>query len=207
MAATAGYRGFVLGPTGNPVAFTNSPMSDTGTTRITYRINDTTLRYWDRNAPVTVQTSPDGVTWTTVTDYTVQHPGGIVVFNTARAAGTQVRVSASAYPMAEIAGCTGWSADFEVDSADNTQLNTPNGAKTSQPTLISGNGTLDGFWIDAYFFSKLQGRGIVALGLVDGTGGTYAVYTFLSKLGIGDTVDELITESRDFTIDGRWFYN
>lgn len=208
MAAIAGYKGTVKGQTGPPAAFSALPMSDTGTTRITYQINDTTRRYWDNTVAPTVETSPDGVTWTVVNDYTYQPLGGVVTFNTARAAGTQVRVSGSAYPMAEFAGFTAWSADMDADMLETTALNTASGAKTYIPGTMSMSVSCDGFWQDSYFYSKLTDRAIAVVGLyVDAAGAHYDAYTYVTKLGLAADAQKTIDESRDFTVTGQFVYN
>src|ERR1041385_1567427 len=92
MAAIAGYKADLSIASGVGTTFSNEATSTADLT--TYQITDVTKRYWDLTTALTVQTSPDGVTWTTVTNgFQVGYAGGLIIFPAAQAVGTQVRVS------------------------------------------------------------------------------------------------------------------
>src|SRR5438105_10418011 len=92
--ATAGWKGQIFLAVSPSTTMTNELLTDSGA-HTTY--NDATAAHadWDDSAATTVQTSPDGSTWTTAlaSTYVINYPIGQVVFNAANAPGTQVRVT------------------------------------------------------------------------------------------------------------------
>lgn len=212
MAAIAGHKGAILAQTGASAAFTNQACTDispVATPRTVYQITNVANRFVDNAVAITVQTSPDGSTWTTVTDYTFRYPNGVIVFNTARAVGIQVRVSAgNAYPMAVIAQMGEWSMDAEVDMLEVTSLQTSNGRREYIPGLMSATIDTSQFWLDGYFFTKLTTRALVCLLLYPdyGTDDYYAAYTYIDKLGLSIPADGVVQEEQSFTVTGAFYY-
>jgi len=86
---------------GTAVTFTDE--ATTTSDNKTYQITDTTKRVWDPAATITVEKSTDGITWTPVTSgYTLDRLFGKVIFDTAQAAGTLIRVDGKYLPMADV---------------------------------------------------------------------------------------------------------
>lgn len=206
MAAIAGKGGAVLVPTGATVALTNEATT-ANTARTQYTITNVARRAIDRTTSVTVETSPDGVTWSAATGYVVRFAIGRVDFSAAQAAGTQVRVTGRYQPMVQSGQFTEWTADIEKDFADATVLG-GDGWKRAVPTLKGGSGSLSGYWQDGYWFDAINADTVVVLWLdVDATARKrYACYAYVTKDSVGDKVDDLITEDVDFTADGEVVY-
>jgi hypothetical protein len=215
MTAQAGYKGSVRGQTGIAAAFVTQACTDLATpvARQTYQITDVTKRFWDTGAAVLVERSNDGVSgWTTVSAalYTIQYLGGKILFLAQQSSPTFIRVSASAYPMAEFAGFTEWSADMSYAELETTALSAAATGNTDFiPGLFTAKVSASGWWVDSYFFTKLTTGALCVLSLMTGNtdGGHYDCYAFVNKLGISDKVDDLITEDRDFTVTAAFYFN
>lgn len=205
MAAIAGKGGAVLIPVGAVVTLTNTPTT-ANTARTVYTITDPTKRALDRTFNVTVETSPDGVTWSAASGFRVVHAGGQVIFSAAQAVGTQIRVSGKNQPMVTSGQFQEWSLDLEKDLAESTVLGS--GWKNYVPTLKGGSGSLAGFWADGYWIGLISQDAPIVLWLdVDGTNRKrYQFYANLTKNGVGVKVSDLVSESVDFTVDGEPAY-
>lgn len=100
MAISAGHKCKVR-TSGTAVAFTNEATTTSDDT--VYQISDPTKQVWDPTAAITVETSPDGTNWTVVNSgYKLDRLFGKVIFDTAQDPGTEVRVSGSYLPMADV---------------------------------------------------------------------------------------------------------
>lgn len=128
MAAITGAAGAFWGPKrgqdGKIVpsqAFTEEAMVRQ-TDNKTYIIDDSELRYWDKAKPITVEQNINNTGWEQVASgFTVQHAGGIIVFNEADA-DREVRVSGSAYELEEKLGFFSWTLTFDVTMHDATDF-------------------------------------------------------------------------------------
>src|SRR6185437_12827034 len=103
MAALVGYQADLYMASGTSVTFTNEVMTDSGDHK-TYTVatGNTAHRYWDDQSALTIQTSPDGVTWTTqTTGFTVRYCGGVVTFTTVDAT-REVRASGKYLPISQV---------------------------------------------------------------------------------------------------------
>ena len=121
MAAITGQYGAFWGPKKDPngklassVAFAEETTTRQADNK-TYIIDDPDLRYWDKAKPLVVEESTDGgSSWTPVASgFTVQHAGGIVVFDEADAT-RDVRVSGYAYELEEKMGFFSWTLTIDV---------------------------------------------------------------------------------------------
>lgn len=206
MAAIQGYLGAVYVKTGASAAFTNQATTNVGGDLKTYEITDTTKRYWDTRQPVTVQTSPDGITWTTVTTgFKIEYPGGRVVFNTAQAAGTQVRVSASAYTVSSIAAMFNWQMDIERDTEDTPTFGSAWNDVT--PLIPKASGSCEWYWADGQFFSRMGDSEMVFALYTNSTNKyRYEFYGTFTKSASKTPVDGVVTESLDFQSSGPIYY-
>lgn len=97
---------------------------------------------WDWQQPLTVQTSPNGTSgWVTVTDYTFQYAGGVIVFNTARVVGTNnfVRVSSGYYfNMTQLDDAHIWTLSAKAAVKDTTAFQAAGGYVRNTATVKSG---------------------------------------------------------------------
>ena len=203
MTTLSGSGASVLIASGAAVSFTNE--ATTGNAgRTAYAINDATKRYWDDTASFTVQTSPDGSTWTTATagTYTVQHVGGIITFGSARAAGTQVRVSGSYFTTTTVGQASEWSLQLTLDTTEVSTFGST--FKVYLPTKTSATGSVTEWWLDGTFAALMGSRIILSLG----TGaGRYEGYGYWNKESVKAATGDAISESLDFTFTGQVFYN
>lgn len=197
--------------TGSPsVAFTNEAMTDKGDLT-TFSITDATKRFWDDAATFTVQTSPDGVTWTTqpASSYTIQYVGGAVTFTSARAGGTQVRVTGNYFTFSQAALCYSWELsptrkmlNYNIFGSD-WEGNAPS----------SGNASVkvSRFWVDGVFVGALTSKTklvlVLYLDTTDGTlGDRWECFAFIKETPQKVAVDALVTEDATFQVTGQPYY-
>jgi len=185
-------------------SMTNEACSDKGTTpaRTIYQIDSGTKRYW-KSGTITVETSPDGVVWSTVTDYQLGLAGGLVVFNTQRASGTQVRVSGTYFTPSAITRCHSWTANVERGTVPSTTF----GAtwETFRYTLSSGTVTVERYPDGTAFFETLWPGtvgGLLVLYLNVPGNVKIEVDVNLVSHGIKPNMDGLVTETATFRFLG-----
>lgn len=211
MAFLAGFNGAVY-ITSNASSISlpaNDVLTDSGD-HTTYFEATASHRYWDDTAVPTVQTSPDGVIWTTqsATLYKVQYVGGKIIFNSAQASGTQCRISTGGkyFAYSTFAQGTSWELDGSADMLDSTVFGGGRG-KTSIPGLFGGKFMLKGFWVDNTFLANItSGFRLIFSGSADGTK-RYESYSYTSSDKMVVPVNNLITEEMEFQVTGSWYYN
>lgn len=94
-------RKVVVRVSGAPLTLTNAATTADGG-RLNYQITNAAQRVLHPTAAMTVQTSPDGTTWSAAADFTLNRLTGTVSFTVARAVGTQIRVSGQYLPLAAV---------------------------------------------------------------------------------------------------------
>ncbi len=196
--------------TGSSVAFTNEAMTDKGD-HTTYSITDTTKRFWDDSAAFTVQTSPDGVTWTTqaASTYTLQYVGGAVIFNSARASGTQCRVTGNYLTFSQAALCYNW--ELSPARKMNTYIVFGSGWESNVPSTGSLSVKVARYYVDGVFAGFLtSGTKLVLLLFLDSTegalGARWEMFAYLKESPQKAPVDTLITEDATFQVTGTPYY-
>src|SRR5437879_826095 len=97
MTAEAAYN-TTINITAQPaIALTDEACTDSGD-HITYTITNSAKRYLDLNTAVVVQKSTNGgSTWSTVTNYTLKHVGGIIIFTIANGNTDLIRIHSGSY--------------------------------------------------------------------------------------------------------------
>lgn len=211
MAFIAGYNAAVyISSNASSLALpSNDVLTDSGD-QTTYFEATAAHRYWDDSAAPTVQTSPDGVTWTTqsATLYTVQYVGGKIIFNSAQAAGTQCRISTGGkyFAYTTFAQGTSWELDGSADMVETSVFGGGRGKKYL-PTLFTGKFSLKTFYIDQTFFTNITtGFRFIFSGSVDGTK-RYESYSYLTADKISVPVGGVVGEDVEFQVTGAWYYN
>src|SRR5437660_1134421 len=100
MAPLPGYLASIWITPTSSTSFTNLNLVDSGDhKKFSVPVNDP-KRYWDPKATLTVQTAPDGSTWSTATvgTYTVQYVNGTITFASVVSGGTpSARISVGSY--------------------------------------------------------------------------------------------------------------
>lgn len=112
----------------------------------------------DPTQPLTVQDG-DGTTWSTVNDYTVYWPLGMIIFNTARTVGTNdhVRTSTGHYfALTSLSGAHAWKASAKADVKDCTPFQADGGWATYTATDKSMTFSVDCFSQDARILNEMK---------------------------------------------------
>jgi hypothetical protein len=156
MSAIAGYNTTLKITNPTPLTMTSEAMTDSGD-HTTFRVTNANKVYWDDTAAFTVETSPDGTTWSTASagTYTIQYVGGIITFTSAVTGGTpSCRVSGSYFAWAYLGNADSCDIQTQVDMKDITTYSTgtPTRFKTYMPTLMGATVKLHRYWIDNTFF-------------------------------------------------------
>lgn len=164
MGALAGYKASVYITTTPSLAFTNMVLTDSGGLHTTYTtpIANASQRYWDMTQPLTVQTSPDGTTWTTSTAGTVQYIGGIVTFASALTGATpSVRVSGYYMPYSLALQAKSIDIQTQIDILDISTFAT--GAwKAKMAALGDSTYKLSQWWVDNFYLNALGGLMVIS---------------------------------------------
>ncbi len=205
MTALAGYKANVYFSTGVSTPFTNMSMTDAGD-HMTFTASVSAQRYLDPNQPLTVQTAPDGVTWTTVTTgFTVQYCGGVIVFASPVAGGTpSCRISAGNYLVFSQAG-QAFSIDVQttINKLDNTTFASAqanNGFITQQAGLGGHTWKLSNWHIDNFFFS--QAGNLVLISAYTGANANQRLEGYGLLTGDNIKIDIKALNQEDLTVDG-----
>lgn len=203
MPALAGKKGRVYGATSQaPTPLVDEPMTANGD-RTQYTVTDSAKRYLDPLTAVSLESSPNGVTWNPVQPNEFQYAGGVAVFDPGLAVGTQVRIASGAYfPVAPIAECKGWSVDVSLDLEDSTPLGSD--WKRYTPILNGWEASLERFQQDSYFMDRIVAGLPVLLVLYvnEPSGLRYEGFANISGLGTSLEATALVEETVDATGEG-----
>lgn len=200
--AIKGTVGAVLASTGAAnAAFVDQATTADGT-RTRYTINDVNLRYWDHNQPVTVKVN--GVVQ--ASGFRLEHIGGAVVFDVARAPEDVVTVSGEAKAVAQVGGLANWSVDGGADTQDVTTFQSA-GWKEFVSGLREWSGSAEGFWGSRAFFDALGQEVIVVLYVDFGQAkARFEGLAIVTGDGVETPVDGLVQESVDLQGTGPLYY-
>jgi len=211
MAAISGSSAQILAASGTSTSLTDETLTDSGD-HIHYTIATSSKRYWDDSVVPVIQESTDsGATWHTAAEaYTIQYPGGTVVFGSANPSANLFRAHSGKYfTITTIGGAHEWDLTINADLYDATDFASA-GWKTYIAGLKGGSGTIARYFIDAYFINLLltgSVRGILALYVSTVSGARYEGYAYLNQLGQKTPVNGLVEDSMSFTIDRSLYYN
>lgn len=213
MGVVAGWKGRVR-VAGAPLVFTNEGTTANGG-RTQYQISNAVKRVFDPQVAITVQTSPDGATWTGATGYTLNRLTGTVSFAVPRAVGTQVRMSGQYLPLTSAAGSKGFSYTITATQLDGSDFDSVAAAGGFIGEKVTGqydcSGTLTGWdQRDNYFAQALLDASVVVLELStdrNAPAPDLVVWAMLSKSQIQSANTALNTATIDWTgasdADGR----
>jgi hypothetical protein len=204
MGAEAAYNtSFVI--TSQPaISLTDEAMTDSGD-HTTYTITNQEKRFLDINTPVVVQTSPDGVTWTTVSNYTLKHVNATVIFNSALSSGTQVRLHSGAFYSYSMLGGA-HTAEFasKVVAIDVTVFN-PSGVESYIGGPLSGTFKSSNWWMDIMRAKSLTNRDLIAVSFVTPSGRWFSGYVIGTDLGIKSDVKSAVGQDLTFQLTNEFF--
>lgn len=202
MAALVGYQADLYMASGTSVTFTNEVMTDSGDHQ-TYNVAvaNTAHRYWDDTSALTIQTSPDGTTWTTqTTGFTVRYVGGQVVF-TAVDATRQVRASGKYLPISQVGQAYDWELSPTANILDVTTFN-GGGWKQKISGLHDATAKASRYFLDGTFFGLLGSRFVMVFYVAQAAGTRFEAFAWLKSDPTKVGVDAVIDEELDFEIDG-----
>ena len=210
MPAISGATAQFLAASGTSTSFTDEALTDAGDHK-TYTIATSSKRYWDDGTTVVIQESQDsGSTWNAITPTSVQYPGGSINFAVARNSAYQYRAHSGKYfTITTIGGAHEWDLTLNAELYDATDF-ASGGWKTFIAGLRSGSGSVQRYFIDAYFVTLLVSgavRGIIALYVSTGTGARYEGYVFINQLAEKTPVNGLVEDTLTFTTDKTLYYN
>jgi len=197
MSVFTGYGANVYLASGTPVAFTDEAMTNAGDNK-TYTITNSTKRFWSRATPVTVKKNGSTIT----TGFSVQYPGGKVVFTTANQPTDVITVSGQYIPVSQLGDGREWSLDISDDTQEVTTFGSQ--WKAFVVTRIGSSGSITHFWNDGSFLS-LMGS-LMGFELQVTSSNKYQFYGYFTKDSIKTAADGVIEEPLDFTVDGNVYY-
>ena len=205
MAALVGYLADLYMASGTSVAFTAEVMTDSGDHQ-TYNVavGNTAHRYWDDKSALTIQTSPDGVTWTTVTTgFTVRYVGGQVTFTTVDAT-REVRASGNYLPISQVGQAYEWEVSPSANVIDVSVFGSA--WKTKIVGLHDSTAKASRYFLDGTFFNLLGSRFVVVFYVDFATNTRFEAYAWLKTTPEKVGVDAVIQEELDWEIDGQLYY-
>lgn len=210
MGALAGYLAGIWLAVQPSITFTNLALTDSGD-HIHFSMSETDIhRYWDPTATLTVQTAPDGSTWTTAnpSTYTVQYVGGKIVFASAVTGGTpSARVSGKYMALAFIGDAKTVDIKAQLDVMDATVLtNPPSPWKTKVATLADSDISLGKWLIDTSYLGYLSQRLVLSLYNGRNAQQRYECFAFMKDESIKISEKDLISEDLNFTSDGAVYF-
>lgn len=204
--AVAAYGSKILITSPPSISLTNEATS-ASIDRKTYTIVDQTKRMLDAGTPVVVQSSPDTITWTTITvGFTVSYIGAQVKFASAQPVGTHIRFASGKYFPTATVGAGANTAEFagERQLEDVTVFN-DDGVKSFLPTLLSGEITTSGFWLDHKRVDALADGDRIIGSFVLPTGRRIEGYMLTGKCGIKGEIDKPVTEELTLQLTDDFF--
>jgi len=148
MAVYVGYGANVYLASGTPVSFTDEAMTNAGDNK-TYTITNSAKRFWSRNYAVTVKKNGGVIS----SGFTIQYPGGRVVFTTANQPTDTITVSGYYIPVSQIGDGKEWTLDIESDTEDATTFGSQ--WKSFVVTRRGSSGSITHFWNDGSFLSQM----------------------------------------------------
>jgi hypothetical protein len=212
MGALPGYLASVwLTPTTGSVAFTNLNLVDSGDHKtFNVTVNDA-KRYWDPSVALTVQTAPDGSTWTTAnpSTYTVRYVNGQVVFASAVTGGTpSARVSAGNYfPLSFLGDAKSVNLKPQLDVQDVTTWQNPSvGWKTKLALLGDVDISLGKYWVDTTFLGYLGNRLVVVAYDGENPNQRFECFAFMKDESIKIAAKDPIGDDISFVSDGAVYF-
>ena len=204
MSATAGRVALVKVP-GTPVAFTNEATT-ANAGRTVYSITNAAKSVWDPQAAITVQTSPDGTTWSGASGYTLNRLAGSVTFAVALGAGYFTRVTGSYLPMSIVTGAKSFTYTLTAAILNSTGFDdayTNCGFPTKSIGLYDAQGTMARWYqnpVAGYFRDALLNATVVVLefSVNRAVGYDCRIWALLDKQQIAAAVSSLVDDTIDW---------
>jgi len=172
------------------------------TDRTRYTIANPEQRYWSKNYTVTVKKNGGAIT----TGYTIEYPGGVVVFDAALSPGDIVTVSGKYLTLQQAGGCFNWSLDAVGDIRDATMYESIDDFREKMQTLNSFVATADQYWWTGDYAEKLGNELVLVLYVDSGNDVRLEGFAFLNENSVDTSVDTIIEENIGFQGVGPVYY-
>jgi hypothetical protein len=206
--AVAGYKASAYVTTGVSTAITNAPCTNAGDNK-TFTISNSAYRYLDPTIIPAVQTSPDGVTWTSIyTGYSIQNIGAIITLAIAlTGSAPAVRFASANYLVySQAIQATTLELQVSTDIADNTTFYScqqNGGFKTKQALQSDATYKMSQWWVDNFYLTML-GAGLMVIAFYTGanTNQRFEGYALLKTDSIKIAQNGIIDESLEFEAYG-----
>ena len=210
MGALAGYLAGIWLAIQPSITFTNLALTDSGDHK-TFSMSVSDIhRYWDPTAALTVQTAPDGSTWTTqpASAYTVQYVGGKVTFASVVTGATpSARVTGKYLALAFIGDAKTVDIKTQLDVMDSTVwTNPPVPWKTKVATLGDNDISLGKWWVDTSYLGYISNRLLLSMYNGRNAQQRYECFAFMKTESIKITEKDLISDDLNFTSDGAIYF-
>jgi hypothetical protein len=213
MSAISGYNTSLLITSGSSLSLTDEAMTDNGDHK-TFTVTNSAHRFLDPNASYTIQTAPDGTTWSTVTTgFVIYYGAGAIVFANAVSGGTpSCRIHAGNYFASSLLGFAN-SCDISltndfVDTTSFSTTGTPIRVKTWTPTLQTATFKLHKWWIDNTFQADLNAGTLIGIATQFGQTVTQRIgaWMYLKQDDVKAMVSGVVEESLDLQTTGATMY-
>ena len=200
-----GYNGAVYIAAQTSLTLTNEACTDSGDDT-TFYVTNAAKRYLDDTAAFTVEVD-DGGGWDPAPSYTLQHAGGVIVFDSPLGAGDIVRISGAYLPVAQVARATEWSLDIEKSIEQDTEF----GSSWESNVMLLGkaSGSFKGNWQNGTWFTQLKSttpRMVVVLYTDTTQNMRYEFMALLNKDSVAAAVAGLVEEEVAFQSVGQVHY-
>lgn len=184
---------------GTPLTFTQE--ATTTTDSQTFKITDVNKGTWDQSTvPIVEQQDPGSEDWEAPTvQYKLNYLLGSIVFSTALAVNTKIRVSGKYVPLTIIADATQWDLSLDVDMKDVTRFRSE--WKQQVPLIRSGSCKFSRWWVDPYFSHTVRDNALIlALYTTQTTG--YKCVGYLKSDAVKSAVDDVVSEDVGIDVTG-----
>lgn len=197
MGVYTGYGASIYVASGTPVAFSNEATTASSGYKV-YTITNSAKRFWARQYPITVRKNGNIVS----AGYTLQYPGGKVIFTTANQPTDVITVSGYYIPVSQVGQANEWSLDIDSETTEVTYLGTM--WKEYVPLQIGATGSLKQWWFDEFFFAQLPN--LLGFELNIDSTKAYRFYGYITKDSISVVANGIVEESVNFVADGQVYY-
>lgn len=207
MTALAGYVTNIYLSATSSLAFTNLALVDSGDHINFQAANNSAQRYWDRKVPIVVQTSPDGATWTTITNYQALFCGGRIELPSALSGATpSVRVSGNYKALSFLGYAKSVDLKPQIDIADITTFQNPPSPWKQKLALLGDNDiSLSKWWIDTSLLAYLGNECVIVMypnaASISKPNQRYECFALLKGDSIKFAINAVTEETLDFTMN------
>lgn len=164
----------------------------------------------DDSVALTVQTAASGAgPWTTVTNYTVQWPAGIIFFNTPNTVGTNATVRIIAgnfYTTSSLDGAHTWSISFKGSTVKTTAFQPTGNWDTNTPTLRGGSGQVTAWRTDDRLFQEFNNRTVMHLWVSRANNVRWVFYAYVTGIDPKADVGSVDEQTLNFTVQGPAYF-